>query len=146
MIGNGGQPITFTPEGGLAFWMINKTGNASFKGAVVGASSTDVNAFELIAVDSPDPIGIVYDDGIADGELCRVVFSGKAEVFYIGSVTLRYFARVTVAADIGNEAGKAIAEPAPIPPFSTDKHFQEIGHVLEDRVGAGLALTNLHFN
>ncbi|MCK5612882.1 hypothetical protein KAR91_64005 [Candidatus Pacearchaeota archaeon] len=146
MIGNGGKSITITPEGGLAYWMINKTGAPSFKGAVLETHASVANAFDLAGVGDPDPIGIIYDDGIADGELCRVVFSGKAEVFYVGSVTLHYFARVTVSADTDDEAGKAIAEAVPTSPFSTDKHFQEIGHVLEARTGAGLALTNLHFN
>lgn len=146
MIGNTGKSVEITPEGGLAFWMINDTGTNSFKGAVIEASSFVANAFDLISVDDPDPMGIVYDDGIADGELCRVIFSGKAEVFFVGSVSLHQFARVTVAADIGAENGKAIAEAFPVPPFASNKHFQEIGHTLESRTGAGLALTNLHFN
>lgn len=145
-IGNGGQAVEITPEGGLAYWIINKTGAPSFKGAVLETSATTANAVELIGIDDADPIAVVYDDGIADGELMRVVFSGKAQVFFVGSVGFHEFARVTVAADVGAEAGKAIAEVVPTPPFSTDKHFQEIGHVLEARVGAGLALVNLHFN
>jgi hypothetical protein len=146
MIGTGGGPVEMTSEGGLAVWMINKTGAASFKGAVVEADSGVDNAVNLLDIDEPDPIGIVYDDGIADGDWVRVVFSGRAEVFYVGSTTRHYFGRNCVAADVGAAAGKAIAEPVPVPPFSTDKHFMEIGHLLESRVGAGLALTMLHFN
>ena len=146
MIGNGGKAIEITSEGGLAFWVINDTGALSFKGAVLEASPSLPNAVVLIGVDDPDPFCIAYDDGIPDGELMRVVFSGKAEVFFVGSVSLHQFARVTVAGDTGSESGKAIAEPVPTAPFSTDKHFMEIGHVLESRAGAGLALTNLHFN
>ena len=146
MIGNGGRAVEITPEGGLAYWVINDTGATSFKGAVVETSASLPNAVSLIGVGDGDPIGITYDYGISDGELIRVVFSGKAEVFFVGSVSLHQFARVTVAGDTGNEAGKAIAEVFPTPPFSTDKHFMEIGHVLESRAGAGLALINLHFN
>lgn len=146
MIGNGGKAVEITKEGGLAFWMVNDTGSSSFKGAVLESSSSLPNAVDLVGIDDPDPFCIAYDDGILDGELMRVVFSGKAEVFFVGSVSLHQFARVTTATDIGAEAGKAIAEPTPTPPFSTDKHFMEIGHVLESRAGAGLAFVNLHFN
>lgn len=146
MIGNNGKPVMFTPEGGVAVWMINKTGAPSWKGAVVDTHGSVANAVRLVPVDVPDAMGIIYDDGVADGDLVRVVFAGAAEVFYVGSVSLRYFARITTAADTGDEAGKAIAEPFPTAPFSTDKHFMEIGHTRESRVGAGLALTMLHFN
>lgn len=146
MIGNNGKPVIFTPEGGVAVWMVNKTGAASFKGAVVDTHGSVANAVRLVPVDIPDAMGVIYDDGVADGEEVRVVFSGKAEVFFVSSVSLRYFARITTAADTDDEAGKAIAEPFPTTPFATDKHFMEIGHVLEARTGAGLALTMLHFN
>lgn len=145
-IGNGGQSVIITPEGGLAYWIINKTGAPSFKGSVLEASAITANAVDLVGIDDPDPFCVAYDDGIPDGELMRVVFSGKAQVFFVGSVSLHQFARVTVAADTGAEAGKAIAEAVPVPPFSTNKHFMEIGHVLSSRTGAGLALVNLHFN
>lgn len=145
-IGNGGGPVTLTAEGGLAIWVINDTGGVSFKGAVLETSSSVDNAMSLLGIDDPDPVAVVYDEGVADGERMRVVFSGRAEVFYVGSTTRHQFGRNTVAADVGAEAGKAIAEAVPVPPFSTDKHFMEIGHLLESRVGAGLALTMLHFN
>ena len=146
MIGTGGRAVEITAEGGLAVWVINDTGAPSFKGAVLEASSAVANAMKLLSIDDADPLSICYDGGVANGDWMRVVFSGKAEVFYVGSTTLHYFGRNTVAADTGAEAGKAIAETVPTPPFSTDKHFMEIGHLLEARVGAGLALTMLHFN
>ena len=145
-IGNRGGPVTLTGEGGLAIWVINDTGAPSFKGAVLETSSAVENAMSLLGIDAPDPVAICYDGGVANGDRMRVVFAGRAEVFYVGNTVLHYFARNTVAADIGAEAGKAIAETVPVPPFSTDKHFLEIGHLLEARVGAGLALTMLHFN
>ena len=43
-------------------------------------------------------------------------------------------------------SGQALSEALAAPPFATDKHFYEIGHVLESRVGAGLAKCILHFN
>jgi hypothetical protein len=145
-VGNNGTSVMFTPEGGVAVWIINKTGAPSWKGAVVETHATVADAADLIGVGDPDPMGIVYDDGVADGELMRIVISGKAEVFFIGSVSLHQFARVTNSGDVGNAPGKAIAEAVPVSPFAIDKHFLEVGHVLESRVGAGLALTLIHFN
>ena len=145
-VGPGGSPVELTEDGGVAVWITNDTGAVSFKGAVLEASVAVDNAMSLLGIDDPDPVCICFDGGIANGDLMRVVFSGRAYVFYVGSTTRHQFARNTVAADVGAEAGKAIAEAVPVPPFSTDKHFMEIGHLVESRVGAGLALTMLHFN
>lgn len=146
MIGNGGRSIFLTPEGGLAYWVINDTGAPSVKGTLCEVSAAVDNAVDILGIDDPDPMAIVYDDGVANGGLIRIVFSGRAEVLFVGSTNAHDFARNVVAADVGAAAGSAIAEAVPVPPFSTDKHFMEIGHVMETRVGAGLALVNLHFN
>lgn len=146
MIGNGSGAVMITPEGGLAVWVVNNTGAPSFKGAILRASESVENAVDLLPIDAANPMSIAYDDGVPNGELMRVVFSGKAEVFYVGSTVLDYLARMTVAGDSGAATGKGIAEAGPNPPFSTDKHFMEVGHVMESRTGAGLALTIIHFN
>ena len=143
--GNGRQAVEITPEGGLAYWVINKTGGASVKGNLVEPSTAVDNAVQIINIDEPDPIGIVYDAGVADGDMIRVVFSGKAEVLFSNNPTRHNFARNPVAAD-GGANGSAISEALPTPPFSTDKHFLEIGHILETKGAPGLALVNLHFN
>jgi hypothetical protein len=46
----------------------------------------------------------------------------------------------------GGTIGYAHQEAAPSSPFSSDKHFQEIGHILEATAGAGLAMCVLHSN
>lgn len=135
-----------TRHGGFAVKVINDTGAVSVEGTVVETSSSISNGVSLVGIGDPDPIGIVLDSGVPDGEEMWITTNGLAKVFYIGSVTIHYFARVTVSGDTGNEAGKLIAEPVPSPPFASDKHFQECGHVKESRVGAGLALTYVHFN
>ena len=145
-IGGGGQAVEITPEGGLAYWVTNDTGAPSVKGTLIEPSVNVDRGVEVLSIDDVDPTGAIYDDGVADGELMRVVFSGFAEVLFIGSTTRHHFARNCVAADAGAANGRAISELAPTPPLSTDKHFREIGHVFESRVGAGLALVNLHFN
>ena len=145
MIGFGGKSVIATPEGGLAVLMVNKTGAASAKGYIVEPDGSVDEAIKLTADDDIDPIGVIYNAGIADGDLVWVVVSGIADVYYGGNVTRGTFSRVPVTAD-GYNAGEAISEALPTSPFATDKHFQEIGHPIESRVGAGLAKTVLHFN
>lgn len=141
-----GQAVFTTPEGGIAIKLTNKTGSASVKGYMVDVSSTTDNAFQLCVVDVPDAIGVVYDAGVADGSQCLVVVAGIADVYYVGSTTRKNLARGFVTGDAGYVSGQALNETMPGAPFATDKHFFEIGHVLENRVGAGLAKTVLHFN
>lgn len=137
--------IMFTPEGGLAIRMINKTGAASVKGHIVEAEGTTDMGVGKAGINDPDPIGIMYESGVADGSYCWVVTQGIAEVLYGTTVTRATFARVPVTAD-SVAAGLAVAEALPTSPFATDKHFQEIGHPVESIGAPGLAKTVLHFN
>jgi len=134
--------------GGYMIKLTNKTGGASVKGEVVSIySATAVdNAVKKIVVDVPDPIGVFYESGVADGSEAWIVVSGIADVYFIGDTTRGYLARGFVSADSGYVSGQAMAEAVPTSPFATDKHFYEIGHVLESRTGAGLAKCVLHFN
>jgi hypothetical protein len=137
----------FTPEGGIAIELTNKTGSASVKGYMVHANSGQNNSFTLGVVDVPDPIGFVYEDGVADGSECLVVVSGIAQVYFVGNTTRGQFARGFLTADgAGYVAGQCMAENLPTSPFDDDKHFYEVGHVLESRTGAGLAKCVIHFN
>jgi hypothetical protein len=135
------------PDGGFMVRLTNKTGGNSVKGHVVSNSATVANAVEKILQNEPDPIGVFYESGIADGAEAWIVVSGIADVYFTGSTTLGYFARGFVTADGGAYViGQAMSENIPTSPFATDKHFYEIGHVLEARVGAGLAKCVIHFN
>ena len=138
--------LNVTPEGGSYVWMINKTGAASVKGTVVDAHRTIENAVRNIVVDVPDPIGVIYDNGVPDGSLVRVVMSGIAEALFIGSVTIGHLARGFVTGDAGYVSGKLLSEAVPTSPFASDKHFYECGHTIQARTGAGLAKIVLHFN
>ncbi len=142
--------VMVTEDGGIAMSLINKTGTTSVKGTVAGAGPSVNDSFELLPVGRADPIGIVYggDDGnqVADGVACWVVFGGKAYVLFQAATTRGHFARMTVTADADDAAGIAISEAFPTSPFATDKHFQEVGHVLEAIGGAGLALCAIHLN
>ena len=143
--GNLLSTIYHTPEGGVAIWMINDTGVVSTKGYIVEASPSTDFTVQYVGNDDIDPFGIVYDADVADSELMRVVFAGLADVFYGTVVTRATFSRVPVVAD-AITPGQAINEALPVPPFATDKHFQEIGHPIESRGTPGLARTMLHFN
>lgn len=136
-----------TPEGGFAILVTNKTGAASVKGEVVTPGSAVNNSVIKIVKDVPNPVGVFYESGIADGAEAWVVISGIADVYFVGNTAAGNLARGFLTADGASYvAGQAIAEAVPTPPFSSDKHFYEIGHVLESRTGAGLAKTVLHFN
>jgi hypothetical protein len=140
-----GVPNNTTPEGGVFVRMINKTGANSVEGTVVRVGSID-NSVIKAQVDIPDPIGVIYENGIADGNLVKVVISGIAKVLFIGNTAAQNLARTFITGDAGYISGYALAEAFPSPPFASDKHFCEIGHVLETRTGPGLAKVNLHFN
>lgn len=145
-IWGGNHRIKFTADGGLAVQYYNKTGADSIKGYVVQTSGSVADSVVLNVVNEPDPIGVFLDSGVPDGQLAWVVVSGRAYVWFIASTTLNYLARTFLTGESGAANGKAMAEAKPTPSFATDKHFCEIGHVLEARTGAGLALVNLHFN
>jgi hypothetical protein len=141
------QRVTnLTPEGGFFVYLINDTGSASVKGTVVEPSSSVNNGCSKVVVDIPDAIGVIYDDGVPNGQPVRVVISGIADVYYIGNTTRKHLARTFIGADAGYVSGQALSEAVPTAPFASDKHFCEIGHLLESRTGAGLAKTILHFN
>jgi hypothetical protein len=127
--------IKFTPEGGLAIKLTNVTGENSVKGSVVAASFATDNAFSLQS-EEYDSIGVVYDNGIANGQECWVVVGGIAEVLLKDS-TGSTRGHVVFAADTD---GRAITAAVPTPPNS-DAHFKEIGHCLETK-GSG---TNVLF-
>jgi hypothetical protein len=138
--------IKFTAEGGLAVRYTNKTGAASVKGYCVSTSDAANDSVKLVAIDSPDCIGVFLDSGVTDGEMTWIVVAGRAYVYFWGNAVRGYLARTGLTADSGEIAGQATSEAVPGSPFNVDKHFCEIGHCLESHTGAGLALVNLHFN
>jgi len=124
--------------------VINKTGAPSIKGYVVKPSAITDNAVEYTAPGNANPIGVIYEDNIPDGEYMYIAVSSIAEVYYRASVTRGNIARVATAGEAGN--GAQLVNEILSPPFVDEKHFQECGHPIESRTGAGLAKTVLHFN
>lgn len=137
--------LRLTPEGGLGVLMTNKTGAASVKGTVVAVNENFNNAVKAVLIDLPNAIGVIYEDGVADGEEVIVILSGVAETLFVNNTTAGHLARVTRSDDSVSANGKAISEAYPAPPFASDKHFMEIGHVIETST-SGTAKVILHFN
>lgn len=145
---NANQNANFkiTPEGGYAIKLINRTGAVSVKGYAVTASSAYDNACSNIVVNVPNPIGVVYESGVADGSPMWVVVSGIAEAYFANTPTRGYLARGFLTGDAGYVSGQILSEAIPTSPFATDKHFYELGHILETKGAPGLAKMVLHFN
>ena len=142
--------MMITELGGLAISLINKTGTTSVKGMLVEPDGGVDSAFDIVPVDGVDCIGVVYGDDegsqVADAVACWVVIAGIAQVLFESATTREHMARMGVAADGNDTAGYAMSEAVPTSPFSIDKHFAEIGHVIESIGGSGLAKCVLHFN
>jgi len=135
-----------TPEGGIAVKMINDTGAPSIKGTLVNCSSSVDNGVTIETVEF-DTIGVIYEDGVADGQEVWVVVSGKAEVLLAdGTASTRGYWVYADAVD-----GRANAS-LQLPPGGTiqalENHFKEIGHCLETKTSGTdvLALIAIHFN
>lgn len=137
--------IAITDAGGLAIKLTNKTGAASIAGYCVTTGSAD-NSVILVPVNVPNCIGVFLEDDVADGDEAWIVVSGIADVYFSVAPTKGYLARTGLTSDTGEVSGQALSEAVPTSPFNVDKHFCEIGHVLETKAVAGLAKCVLHFN
>ena len=139
--GNGRLSPILTKEGGIAMWFINDTGAPSVKGTVVDPSANIDMAVAIEAIGDIDPVGIMYSDGIPDGEYVLVVVAGIAEVLVDAAtpVTRQYWAGTS-----DTTAGRAQVR---ISPPATITHDQEIGHFFESKVGGPdvLAKIIVHF-
>ena len=140
-IGNGRLSPLLTPEGGIAIRMINKTGAASIKGTVVDASITTDLAVAIEDIGDVDPIGIIYQSGIPDGDLVLVVISGIAEIL-IDDATAVTHGDWAGTSDVTAGRSQANTEPP-----ATSKHDQEIGHFVESKIAGTdvLAKAIVHF-
>lgn len=135
-----------TGESGLAIKLLNGTGGNSIKGYLCDASTTTNFAYRHATINELDVFGICLEAGIANGNPTWIATQGKVQVYFSGNTTRGHFARVGATADTGEVDGQAISEAIPSTPFATDNHFREIGHVIEARTGAGLAMCVIHFN
>ena len=135
-----------TDDGGLAILLINRTGSSSIKGEIVRPDPTTPGAVTKIIIDRPDPIGVFLESGVPDYGYAWIVVSGIAYIYVIGSTSQGWYVRGFITGDSGYIAGQGKTENVPSAPFSSDKHFYEIGHCIEGRYGAGLVRCVIHFN
>ena len=133
--------LHLTKEGGMCVPLTNKTGAASVKGSIIRSHLTIDNAFILTDGDCNECFGVVYENGIADGSECLVVYGGRCQVLLkdaTASITQNWV-------KTSNVAGRADAVGTS--PAAAPTHFNEIGHAIETK-GAGtdvLAYVMLHF-
>jgi hypothetical protein len=133
--------VGITPEGGFA--TKRTAGENLVQGNLVDIDSAG-NMIKIV-INQPDPIGVAYHSASTNDPVW-IVTSGIADVYFVSDVTAGNFARGFITGEGDYVTGQAKAEAVPSSPFSSDKHFYEIGHCLEARTGAGLAKVNLHFN
>jgi len=133
--------MMITPEGGLAIRVYNDTGTALLKGRVVKANVGVDDAVVLTAVGDLDPIGIVYAD-FNTGTWGWIVVAGFADVYVDNAGAVN---REDWLGTSNTTAGQCTASPIPIPP-NANQHFQEVGHTVRSRTGAGLVRSVLHWN
>jgi len=139
----------FNERGGLMVRLINKTGAASVKGVIVELSSATDFAIMEATAGGPDPIGVVYEDGIADGDSVWVVYSGPAQVLLKDgtAATREYWG--ALSDDTAGRADFTTAAPSGGTVNELRTHLErEIGHVMESQ-SAGtdvLCWCFLHFN
>lgn len=136
--------IKFTREGGIAVLLPNDTGAASVRGTVVESSDDVYRGFKVAVADCIDMDGVVYEDGVADGEDCWVVISGYADALLEDGTdgTLDNWVGISTTQD-----GRIVANVASPP--NQARHFQECGHCKQTTTGAGnnvLCGINLHWN
>lgn len=139
VISNNGNGIS--ADGGYYITLINKTGANSVKGTIVIASTTTDNAVGIAPIGSDSPIGIILENGVADGLPVKVVVSGKAYVLLADGLpsTRGYWCEVS-----STQAGRMsqLVNPSP------STHWAELGHSLESKTAGTnvLSLVVLHFN
>lgn len=146
--GNGGSTVFHTPEGGIATQFINKTGAPSIKGTLVNTEGSVDFSVTTVGTNDPECIGVIWSDGIPDGQKIWVVTHGQADVLLqdLTASTRGFWAKVSAT-----QAGRAdITNAAPpgggIPEI--DEHFREVGHCIQS-VSSGtdkFARVHLHFN
>lgn len=131
----------FTSDGGIYEVFTNNTGATSVLGTIIVASTAVDNAVSIAPADSSMPIGIIAENGVANGSTVKVVTYGKAYVLLKNGVaSTRGF-----WCGVSDTAGRMYqTSTAP----STTEHNREVGHSLQS-VTSGtnvLALIQVHFN
>ena len=143
----GNNKVGISALGGLAIKLNNGSGVASVKGTVVIADTNADDSFDTAPGDELQSIGIVYDDGIADGSECWVIIYGIADVL-LKDDTLSAHGNWVYVSDVAGRPDATLGAPPGGGIPELDVHMGEVGHAIETKVGDTdvLARVCLHFN
>ena len=139
--------VAITPLGGICIRLENRTAGVTVRGTIIQADTVNDNAFKICGASGPQPMGVVYEVGVAVGSLCLIVVFGIAQVLLKDATasTKGYWAYVS---DVAGRANMTLAVPPGGGIPELDIHMREIGHCIESK-GADvsvLAKAVLHFN
>lgn len=131
-----------TNEWGFQVRLTNKTGGNSIKGEIVKASAGTDMAFDKVAADGLEPIGVIYEANVADGSECWIWVTGS-----VCQVLLKDTTGSTRGywVSVSDTAGRADATTAAAPGVVL-AHFREIGHCLETKAGGTNVLARILFH
>lgn len=143
----GNNKVGISELGGLAVKLNNGSGVNSVEGTIVIADINADDSFDIAAAGEPQPIGIVYDDGIADGSECWVVIYGIADVL-LKDTTASVHGNWVYTSDVPGRADATLLVPPGGGIPELDIHMGEVGHAIESIAGGNdvLARVCLHFN
>jgi len=133
------QNVIFTPLGGLAIRMSNKTGSTISKGVLVKASTIDDNAVVLATSTDAIVMGVAYDD-ISDGSEGWIVISGIAEVLPFSDDTPAKGDIVRI-----HSSQDGIGDFSTTPSSTFELHSREIGYCVKSAEMGQLARVILRF-
>ncbi len=143
----GNNKVGISELAGIALKHINKTGVASVKGTIVEASTTTDDAFQVSGANGNHSIGVVYEDGVADGDECWIIIYGVADVL-LKDTTLSAHGNWVFVSDVAGRADATLADPTAGGVAQLDQHMREVGHCLESKAADTdvLARVCIHFN
>jgi hypothetical protein len=143
--------FAITELGGYCVRMTNRTGAASAKGDFVEASTNYDDAVEIIAADEPDPVGVVYSDGVADGSEIWIVIHGPAEICLEDQTASTHGYWCKISDTDNGRADVTAAAPGGGTINALEDHMTETGHCIQSVAAGGagvrvLARAFVHFN
>lgn len=143
----GNNKVGISELGGIAVKLNNGSGVASVKGTIVIADTNADDSFDIAGADEVQPIGIVYDDGVADGSECWVIIYGIADVL-LKDTTASVHGNWVYTSDVAGRADATLLVPPGGGIPELDVHMGEVGHCIESKGADTDVLTRvcLHFN
>lgn len=119
--------VKFTPEGGVAVKLVNKTGANSVVGSLVKAGTGVDESFILSATTEYGHCGVVYEGGVPDGSSCWVVVAGVAEVLVDDSQAVSRGDFIVSSTSTAGRVDVGSGGPGVVP---DSEHFREVGHAI----------------